>query len=154
MEARPGGAGFAALSSFAAADALAVLRPRMSRQEKSEAIQRAFACFGRPYDYRHDARSDAALTGAELVARAYQDSRGAAGLSLPLTDYLGTWTISANSIADKFDVEFGTQSQELDWVLFLDEDSGGAGRARRSSLEEFRRSSTRPKWTLQQEVAQ
>ena len=150
MEARPGGAGFSGLAGFSALDALAVLRPRLGPREKGEALQRAFACFGRPYDYRFDARSDAALSGAEFVAQAYQGTRTSPGLRIPLEEYVGLWTASVNALARKFDAEFGTKAQELDFVVFLDEDGDARG-AHRSSLEEFRRSWRRPKGALLEE---
>lgn len=150
-QARPGGVGFAPLGEFAAADAVAVMRPRLGRPEKTEAIRRVFACFKKPYDHKYDVRSGAAVSGAELAARAYE---GSAGLRIPLEESLGTWTVSANALVRKFDAEFGTPAQEFDWVAFLDEDvsPGGFGRARRASLEEFRGSWRRPKWALREEA--
>jgi hypothetical protein len=146
----PKGVAMEKMTLFAAADAVAALRPRLSKRARSEALIRCFELMGKTYDYRHDFRSDAAVSGAELVDRAYRAGRKEDGLSFPWSESAGRWSMSANAIARKFDAEFGTPGRQLDWVLFSDAIEHKQA-SESSTLEEFRRSWRRPKWTFQKE---
>lgn len=146
----PKGVAMETMTLFAAADAVAALRPRLSKRARSEALIRCFELLGKTYDYRHDFRSDAAVSGAELVDRAYRAGRKEDGLSFPWSESAGRWSMSANAIARKFDAEFGTSGRQLDWVLFSDAIEHKQA-SESSTLEEFRRSWRRPKWTFQKE---
>ncbi|MFH2203607.1 MAG: YiiX/YebB-like N1pC/P60 family cysteine hydrolase [Elusimicrobiota bacterium] len=135
------------LARFAAADAFAVLRPRAGTDVKGEALARALPLLRKPYDFQYDVESAAAVSGAELVYTAYYSGRGAKGLVFPLSDINGRWSFSSNALARKYDSDFGTKNQQLDWILFYDK-MDGRQEAAASTLEDFRRSWRRPKWTL------
>jgi hypothetical protein len=146
----PHGVRLEKMSRFAAADGLAVLRPKIDKQGKGEALVRCFDFLGKPYDHRHDFRSAAALSGAELVYRVFRSDTGSRNLTFPWSQAVGRWSMSANAIAKKFDAEFGTARQQLEWVLFLDANDR-KHISESSTLEEFRKSWRRPKWTFKKE---
>ena len=147
IEAMSEGVSFTTLEHSAAADAVVVLRPKLSKTEKASAILRAFHYSGRPYDFNFDFLTDSALVCTELVYKAYEPGGGMKGLRLPLTEMLGRKLLPANEIAILFDKEFGKEGQQFDFVLFLDGHEGGKT-AIQSTLGAFRESHTRPKWHI------
>lgn len=147
FEAISEGVVFTSLEHTAAADALAVLRPRLDKLAVAKALLRAFHYRGRPYDFDFDFRTDDALVCTELVYKAYEPGPGRPGLELPLGEVAGRPVIPANDLAKLFDAQAGSPTRQFDWVLFLD------GREReRDALErseaEFRASVRRPKWHI------
>jgi hypothetical protein len=147
LEALSEGVVFTSLEHSAAADALAVLRPRLSPVEKAAALLRAFSYAGRPYDFDFDFRSDAALVCTELVYKAYEPVPGFLGLRLSVAVVLGRPVMPANEVARQFDAEFGSAAQQFDLIVFLDGQER-AGTAVERSVEAFRQSWRRPKWRL------
>lgn len=147
IEAISEGVSFTSIEHSAAADSLAVLRPRSSRAEKAHALLRAFVYVGRPYDFNFDFRSDAALVCSELVFKAYEPASGMRGLSFPMTDVLGRIATSPNDMVRQFDEQFGTAEQQTDFVVFLDGHERD-NRAVDAPVAEFRASWRRPKWHL------
>jgi hypothetical protein len=147
LEAMSEGVSFTTLEHSAAADAVVVLRPKLSKKEKASAILRAFHYSGRPYDFNFDFLTDSALVCTELVYKAYEPGGGVKGLRLPLSEMLGRKLLPANDIAVLFDREFGKGEEQFDFVLFLDghERSGGAVE---STPDAFRKSHTRAKWHI------
>ena len=79
--------------SIGEADAVAVLRPRLSAKKKQAAIARAFGHAGKPYDFDFDFFSSDKLVCTEVVYRSYGDE-----LQLPLVDILGRKTLPAIEI--------------------------------------------------------
>lgn len=145
IEAISEGVSFTALEHSADCDSLAVLRPKLSKAEKAQALLRAFHFAGRPYDFNFDFATDSELVCTELVYKAYEPAAGFRGLTFPLVEMLGRKVTPANEIAKQFDVQCRTPEQQFDLVMFLD------GRERQTkaveaSLEDFRRSWQRPKW--------
>lgn len=147
LEAISEGVSWTTLEHSSDADAVAVLRPRLSKREKAEALLRAIGYQGRPYDFDFDFGTDAALVCTELVYKSYEPTKGFKGLRLPLTSTLGRWATPANLIARMFDFEAGTKDQQLDFVLFLD-GREKEGKAVEADILEFRRSWLRPKWHI------
>jgi len=137
----------ASVERSANADYWAVLRPRLSKEQKFRAIMRAFSYLGRPYDYNFDFVTDGELVCSELIYKAYADIKG---LTLTPAIMNGRMILPPNSFAQKFAEEYSTDRQELDFVLFLDgnEDSGTAFE---KGVEEFILSWKRPKWDIMQE---
>jgi hypothetical protein len=147
LEAISEGVSFTTLEHSADADAVAVLRPRLSKVEKARALARAFAYAGRPYDFDFDFLTDRALVCTELVYKAYEPGDGLNGLTFPLTEIMGRLATPANLIARQFDEQFGGEAQQSDLVLFLD----GVERDKHAvtaGVEEFRVSWRRPKWHI------
>lgn len=140
IEAISEGVSFTTLDHSAAADSLAVLRPRTTKREKAIAIARAFGYVGRPYDFNFDFHTDAALVCSEVLYKAYEGS-----VTFPLATTVGRLNTPPNEIVREFDQTFGTERQQFDLVVFLD----GHERARAAKpadVAEFRTSWKRPKW--------
>lgn len=147
IEALSEGVSFTTVEHSAGCDALAVLRPRVSRVEKARAILRAFHYSGRPYDFDFDFATDASLVCTELIYKAYEPATDFGGLRLEPGKILGRLVLPANEIARQFDAEQGQPGQQFDFVLFLDGRERSA-RATEASVEDFRLSWRRPKWHI------
>ena len=142
LEAISEGVTFTTLEHSAAADSLAVLRPRATRRDKAIAIARAFGYTGRPYDFNFDFHTDTALVCSEVIFKAYEGS-----VTLPLSSTMNRLNTPPNDIVRQFDETYGTPRQQFDFVLFLD----GHERAKRAvpaDVAEFRKSWKRPKWHI------
>jgi hypothetical protein len=145
IEAISEGVSLTTLEHTADCDSLAVLRPRLSKSEKVQALARAFHYVGRPYDFNFDFATDAELVCTELVYKSYEPANGFTGLKFPLTEMLGRKLLPANEIARQFAAQAGTTEQQFDLMLFLD----GQERKRTAAegtLTDFCSSWQRPKW--------
>lgn len=140
IEAISEGVSFTTLDHSAAADSLAVLRPRTSKRQKAIAIARAFGYVGRPYDFNFDFHTDAALVCSEVLYKAYEGS-----VTFPLTTTVGRLNTPPNEIVREFDQTFGTERQQFDLVVFLDGHESERA-AKPADVAEFRASWKRPKW--------
>jgi hypothetical protein len=149
LEAVSEGVIFSSLEHTAEADYLAVIRPRLTPEEISGAIHRAFAYFGRPYDFDFDFLTDRALVCSELVYKAFEAQPGRRGLRLPLVQVLGRPTLPPNEIVRLFDAEADRSDRQLDFVYFLD-GREREGRAAVADAAAFRSSHRRSKWDLAQ----
>jgi hypothetical protein len=145
LEAISEGVTFTTLEHSAAADTMAVLRPKRSKKEKAAALYRAFHYAGRPYDFNFDFDTDASLVCTELVCKAYEPSGDSTGLSFPVDTMLGRKVVPANLIVRQFDEHYGTEKQQLDLIHFLDAHERSK-RALASDVDDFRKSWRRPKW--------
>ena len=119
---------FSSLTEVLHADYIAVLRPRLSQDEKREAIGRAFRHQGKPYDFEFDFFTSDKLVCTELVYRAYEGF-----LNFNLVRVMGRDTLPADQIVRKFAAEGERRSPELDFVLFVDWDPASAAPAWRAS---------------------
>jgi len=142
IEAVSEGVSFTTLSHSAAADSLAILRPRVTKRDKAIAIARAFGYIGRPYDFNFDFHTDSSLVCSEVIYKAYEGS-----LTLPLATTMGRLNTPPNEIVREIDETYGTPAQQFDLVLFLD------GHERRrvavpATVDDFRASWKRPKWHI------
>jgi hypothetical protein len=140
IEAISEGVSFTTLDHSAAADSLAVLRPRTTKRDKAIAIARAFGYVGRPYNFNFDFHTDAALVCSEVLYKAYEGS-----VKFPLTSTVGRLNTPPNEIVREFDQTFGTERQQFDLVVFLDGHES-ARTAKPADVAEFRTSWKRPKW--------
>ncbi|HEX8705893.1 MAG TPA: YiiX/YebB-like N1pC/P60 family cysteine hydrolase [Myxococcaceae bacterium] len=130
-------------------DYLGVMRPRLSKKEKAQAIVRAFTYQGRPYDFNFDFFSDSTLVCTELVYKSYQPSKDMKGLKVDLVDVAGRRTLPANELVKLFDQEYDKPDRQLDFVAFLDgrEDKK---RAIEEDVLTFRQTYQRMKWDIAQ----
>lgn len=147
IEAISEGVSFTTLEHSADADAVAVLRPRLSKKEKAAAIARAFHYSGRPYDFDFDFTTDSELVCTEVIYKAYEPGKEKKGLKLPLSTMLGRKVMPANLMVQQFNLQFEKPEQQSDLILFLDgfertENAVFAG------VEDFRKSWKRPKWHI------
>jgi hypothetical protein len=145
LEAISEGVSFTTLEHSADCDSLVVLRPKLTKAEKAQALVGAFHYAGRPYDFNFDFATDSELVCTELVYKAYESAAGFRGLTFPLVEMLGRKVTPANEIARQFDAQCGTPEEQFELVIFLD------GQERRTkaveaSLATFRESWRRPKW--------
>ena len=147
LEAVSEGVVFATLEHSAACDTLVVFRPRMSRSNKARAILRAFAYYGRPYDFNFDFLTDQALVCTELIYKAYEPGQGYTGLDMPVRTLMGRRVTPANDIVRWFDETFGTDKQRMNFVLFMD-GKEFKGKAVESDLATLRASWRRPRWHM------
>ncbi|BCR03112.1 hypothetical protein DESUT3_01810 [Desulfuromonas versatilis] len=145
VEAIAEGVSFTTLEHSAAADSLAVLRPRLPLVAKAAAVKRAFQYSGRPYDFEFDFRTDSALVCSELVFKAYEGGGELPRYRFPLVEILGRPLTPPNEMARQFDAEWGTESAQGELVVFLD-GYEKAGLAVEAPVAEFRQSWRRPKW--------
>ena len=95
-----------------------MLRPKLSKTEKAQALYRAFHYSGRPYDYNFDFATDAELVCTELVYKSYEASAGMKGLQFPLVEMLGRQVTPANELAKQFDAQQGTGEEQFEWSPF------------------------------------
>jgi len=147
IEAVGKGVTFSTLEHSAAADSVAVLRPRLSRLAIAQAILKSFDYFDRPYDFDFDFRTDGKLVCTELVFKSYRPEKDRPGLDWPLSSVAGRPVLTANNIVRHFDETWQTPAQLLDLVAFFD-GNARTGRAEESDLESFRASWRRPKWHI------
>jgi hypothetical protein len=147
LEAIEKGVTFTSLAHSAAADSVAVLRPRLPAKEKALAVLRAFSYAGRPYDYDFDFLTDSALVCSELVFKSYEPSNGFHGVVFPQSTVMGRILTSPNEFAQQFDEEKGAGKEQTDLVVFLD-GFENAKKAVEADEKSFRESWKRPKWHI------
>ena len=135
------------LEFSAAADSIAILRPRLDRAARARAVMKAFAYAGKPYDFNFDFRSDDALVCTELIYKAYESNTSFPGLQLPVVNIAGRPVLPANGFARLFDREYGQPEQQFDLILFLDGDEY-QGRAVHADSAIFRKTWQRPKYHI------
>lgn len=145
IEAISEGVSFTTLEHSADCDSLAVLRPKLPKAEKAQALLRAFHYAGRPYDFNFDFATDSELVCTELVYKAYEPAAGFRGVTFPLVEMLGRKVTPANEIAKQFDAQYAASEQQFDLVIFLDGQERQT-KAVEAPLADFRKSWQRPKW--------
>ena len=97
------------------ADYVAVLRPRLSRDQVALAIVRAFERKGKDYDFDFDFDDREKLVCTQLVYEAYSGM-----LDFKLVRIAGRNTLPALEVARKYANEYRGADRQLDFVLFLD----------------------------------
>lgn len=130
-------------------DYMGVMRPRLSKKDKAQAIVRAFTYQGRPYDFNFDFFSDQTLVCTELVYKSYAPSKDVKGIQIDLVDVAGRRTLPANAIVKLFDQEYDKPERQLDFVAFLDGREDKKGAIEEDALS-FRKSYERLKWDIAQ----
>jgi hypothetical protein len=147
LESAPDGVGFKPFERFASSDRLAVLRTRMAARDLETAVERGFAAATLDFDPWEDPASKERAGSAELIALAFG---GHAERFLPDRESLGRRTYAVNTLARRFDDLYGTPDEALELVLFIEGDERRRT-ARSGTIEEFRSTWRRPKWSLAQE---
>jgi uncharacterized protein YycO len=118
------------------ADYFAVIRPRLTSDQKAAAVSRALAFLGRPYDFDFDFITDDRLVCSELIYKAFESR-----LELPLSKIAGRSVASPND----FVRWFAEDPRDAEFVLFLDGHRHDRS-ARLAGVSEFRASWKRPRW--------
>ena len=127
--------------SVGEADAVAVLRPRLTKAQIREAIARAFSHHDKPYDFEFDFFSTDRLVCSEVVYRAYDGM-----LELPLKNIMGRLTLPVDTFVEVY-ASSGSQDRPFDLIQFLDMDEKG-GQAFLSSESEFINTLQRSRFTF------
>ena len=96
--------------SVGEADAVAVLRPKLSVDKKRHVIANAFSHVGKPYDFDFDFFSSDKLVCTEVIYRSFRDR-----LDLPTIEIMGRQTLPAINI-----VEAWATGDQLEFVALLD----------------------------------
>jgi hypothetical protein len=133
LEAESEGVVSFALEKSMAADYAAVLRPKISQEEKLKALVYAFEQFGKPYDFNFDFLTDNSIVCSELFYKAYPM------MGYKLRTVSGRMVLSSNHIAEDFDEKYEQQKKLFDLVYFIDADE----KTKKSffgDLESFRQS--------------
>ena len=97
------------------ADYICAFRPNVPIDVKKEAIARAFAYVGSPYDFDFDFVSADKLVCTELVYRTYGDA-----IRFDIEEVAGRPVVQGTGIINKFSRELVTPNAQLDFVFFLD----------------------------------
>lgn len=95
LEAKKDGVRFRALDETLAVDAVAVLRPRLSRCDIARAIEQAVAHEGKLYDFEFDFFRSDRLVCTEVVYRGYH---GVGGMEFQLSRRAGRPTLAAEDV--------------------------------------------------------
>ena len=133
--------------SVGKADHAVCLRPRLSKLAKAQAIETAFQYWGRGYDYTFSLLSDNELVCSELIYKSYEPATNKTGLHFDFSDIAGILTLPANNIAAQFDREYGTDSAQLEFVLYYACDVR-RGKSQSASVDSFRESHKKPRWSF------
>jgi hypothetical protein len=105
------------LSNIAKVDYFSAVRPRISKEEKMNAILKAYSFVGRPYDFFIDIESNDAFICTEVIYKSYEKS-----ISFEVEKKLNRKIVYPNSVVKKFAHERQKENRELDFVLFYDLD--------------------------------
>jgi F0F1-type ATP synthase assembly protein I len=102
------------------ADFVVVLRPKLTKRDTLQALLRAFANYGKPYDFNFDFDTRDAMVCSELVYDAYlEQSPDKAGLYFETSLVNGRPIVSPFDIAKKYVAEKDSVDQELSFVYFI-----------------------------------
>jgi 1-acyl-sn-glycerol-3-phosphate acyltransferase len=117
--------------SIGEADSVAVLRPKLTPEQRREVVARAFSHAGKPYDFDFDFFSSDKLVCTEVVYRAFNGT-----IDFPLSKILGRQTLPALEIVRHWTTPAG--AAQLEFVAFLDGDDRTVAVAERdaSALKE------------------
>ena len=106
------------LRHIARVDYFAALRPELSKEDQFLTLLKAFGYYKMPYDYWMNFNNKKAMVCSQLVYEAFQPTVLKQGLSFELASLLGEPFLYPSDIVRKFDQEYGTEDEELDFVLF------------------------------------
>lgn len=148
IEARSEGVIFNSIFEAGAADYAGAMRPTTTKLAKAQAIAKAFAQHGKPYDFNFDFLTDQELVCTELVYKAWQPAAHKEGVDFDLAYVMGRTTLPVNDIVEQFDASYDAE-RKLEFVYFLD-GREQTGRAVVADVDDFRDSWKRPKWDFAQ----
>ena len=104
--------------SIGGADSVAVLRPKLEKEEIAEAIRRAFTFWKLPYDFEFDFTSTDKLVCTEVVYRAYGGNSGK--IQFGVKNIMGRPTMPANSLVEKFRKDRLAGRPQFEFIAFLE----------------------------------
>ncbi|MBN2281237.1 MAG: hypothetical protein JXQ65_11720 [Candidatus Marinimicrobia bacterium] len=136
---------FNTLRNSATCDGIVILRPKLEKIEKAQAIYNAFSYAGQPYDYDFNFLTDSSLVCTELIYKSFESNEYSKGLSFTVKDIRNRKLLTANDIAMEFDNEYDTHQNQLDFIIFYDV-SEQQRKAILSDMDNFRKSWRRSKF--------
>jgi hypothetical protein len=95
LEAMADGVRLRSMISAYSVDAVAVIRPQLTLDERLQAIARGLFHEGKPYDFDFDFTRSSRLVCTEVVYRSYE---GIGGLKFPLAPRVGRLTLAAEDL--------------------------------------------------------
>jgi hypothetical protein len=120
IEAIEPGVVVSSLEGSAHADFVVVLRPKLTKQDKLLALEKAFSNYHKPYDYNFDFDTRDALVCSELVYDAYYERLPKKhGLHLETSLLNGRKMVSPLDMAKLYKAEHGTEAEQFEFVYFL-----------------------------------
>jgi hypothetical protein len=122
------------LSNIAKVDYFSAVRPRISKEEKMNAILKAYSFVGRPYDFFLNMESNDAFVCSEVIYKSFERS-----IPFEVEKKLGKKIVLPNSVVKKFSQDRHKENRKLDFVLFYDL-SLKTRKAFKSTEEEFSKS--------------
>ena len=146
VEAISEGVLFTSIEHSADCDSIAVLRPKLSKNEIAKAIIKVYHYSGRPYDFDFNFLTDSALVCTELVYKSYETANNGSGIPFIMETVAGRKMLTANGIARTFESQ-DSSKKIFDFVLFYD----GIESKKLSILQtekEFVKSIKRGKWHI------
>lgn len=146
MESIRPGVVFQSLETSAHCDYLGVVRPRLEKVEKFNALLAAFSHYGKPYDLNFDFATDNELVCSELIYKAYH---AATELSFAPEVFSGRLLLPPNRMAEQIVDRLDGPDAAFTFVLFLDAVEKKQLVKERDATA-FKASWTRPKWDLLQ----
>ena len=147
IEAIAQGVTFTSFEHSTTCDALAVLRPGLTKAEKARAVFLAFGFTGRPYDYDFNFATDSSMVCSEVIYKAYAPDADYRGICFPIETMMGRILTPPNAFAKMFHDEFEKPGQQLDLVFFLDGYEKDK-KAVEDDIPSFLNSWKRPKWHI------
>ena len=121
------------------ADYVAVLRPRLTRDQLQQVIKNAFRYHGRPYDFAFDFADESKLVCSELLHYSFGGIH-----DFPMDTVLGKKVVTPLGIVEQFTKQSDPTNGPLQFILFHDANHGQR-QPTAASLEAFRKSADRPK---------
>jgi len=126
------------LKNIAYVDHFAVLRPKLSREDKFLAILKSFEYYKLPYGFDFDFSGKNAVVCSELVYKSYMPTKIKKGINFKLGSMFGCPFVYPGDIVRKFDEEYENPNAELEFILFYDSNKEQKN-AFQSSKSEFRK---------------
>ena len=141
IEAMSEGVIFTSAEKSMHADYVAVLRPRLTRDQLQQVIKNAFRYHGRPYDFAFDFADESKLVCSELLHYSFGGIH-----DFPMDTVLGKKVVTPLGIVEQFAEQSKQQTSKLDFdfVLFYNTPPGQS-RARPATAEALRHSIKWPK---------
>ncbi|MFQ5732227.1 MAG: 1-acyl-sn-glycerol-3-phosphate acyltransferase [Planctomycetaceae bacterium] len=144
--------------SIGGGDSAAVFRPLLGQKQIAKAITLAFSHAKKPYDFGFDFLTEDKLVCTEVVFRSYganQDPKE--DIRFPTKVILGTTTMPAIELVNKYATELGGDKAQLKLIAFIDgnEETGETTFYPREGVdmkEEFIKTLDRSQFTFAQDV--
>jgi len=133
------------IEDYAQSDYLGVLRPKLSNDVKLRAILKALSFAGKFYDLLFDYSDNSTLACSEIVYHSYREDNNPGGLNFRLAKILWVNALLPNDIAKCLALENDSGQCRLEFIAFLDPDTGLENTTNRSAFSE---SWKRPSFTI------